>query len=78
MTSPAMQRAVYTIEEEVFSMWFPFVHCWATDVSSMGPPRDYLSCPVVNHKSVAEREREWSDSSRVPVIREAGALALEL
>jgi hypothetical protein len=28
-----MQRAVTTtIEEEVFSVWFPYIHCWATDV----------------------------------------------
>jgi hypothetical protein len=40
--SVAMQCAVNTkIEEEVFSM---------------GPPRDYISSPVVNQKSVVERE----------------------
>jgi hypothetical protein len=29
-------------------------------VFSMDPPRDYVSSPVVNYKSVVEREREWS------------------
>jgi hypothetical protein len=59
-----MQRAVNTaIDEDVFSMWLGYIHCWATDVFSMGPLRDYISSPVVNQKSVAEREREWSESS---------------
>jgi hypothetical protein len=40
----SVQRAVNTtIEEEVFSMWFAYIHCWAKDVYSMGPPRDYVS-----------------------------------
>jgi hypothetical protein len=44
ITSVAMQRAVNTtIEEEVFSMWFAYIHCWTTDVFSMGPSRDYIS-----------------------------------
>jgi hypothetical protein len=63
-----MQRAVNaTIEEEVFSMWFAYVHCWAKDVFSMGPLRDYISSPVVNQRSVVEREREreWGESSAV-------------
>jgi hypothetical protein len=30
--SVAMQRVVNKIEEEVFSMWFAYTHCWATDV----------------------------------------------
>jgi hypothetical protein len=43
-----MHRAVNTtIEEEVFSMWFTYIHCWATDVPSMCPPRGYISSPVV-------------------------------
>jgi hypothetical protein len=59
-----MQRAVNTtIEEEVFSMWFAYIHYWATDVFSMDPPRDYISSPVVNQKSVAERERERGEPS---------------
>jgi hypothetical protein len=54
-----MQRAVNTaIEENVFSVWFAYIHCWATDVFSMGPPRDYVSSPLVNQKSIVERERE--------------------
>jgi hypothetical protein len=31
----------------------------------MDPPRGYISSPVVNQKSVVEREREWSESSAV-------------
>jgi hypothetical protein len=46
-------------------MWFVYIHCWTTDVFSMDPPRDYISSPVVNHKSVIEREREWGESSAV-------------
>jgi hypothetical protein len=46
-----MQRAVNTtIEEDVFFM------C---------PPRDYINSPIVNQKSVVEREREWGESSAV-------------
>jgi hypothetical protein len=51
-----MYRAVNIIEEEVFSVWFAYIHCWATDVFSMGPPRDYISSRVVNQRSVVERE----------------------
>jgi hypothetical protein len=32
LTSVAMQGAVNIIEEEVFSMWFAYINCWATDV----------------------------------------------
>jgi hypothetical protein len=46
-----MQRAVNTtIEEEVFSLWFAYIYCMAMDVFSMGPPRDYISSPVINQK----------------------------
>jgi hypothetical protein len=45
------------------------IHCWATDVFSMGPPRDYISSPVVNQKWVIEGEGEWSESS---VAKEEG------
>jgi hypothetical protein len=52
-----MQRAVYmAIEEAVFAMQFTYIHCWATDVSSVVPPRDYISSPVINQKSVEEQE----------------------
>jgi hypothetical protein len=58
------QRAVNTtIEKEVFSMWFAYIHCWATDVFSMDLLPDYVSSPVVNQKSVVERERDWGESS---------------
>jgi hypothetical protein len=30
----------------VFSMWFAY--CWATDVFSMDPPRDYISGTELN------------------------------
>jgi hypothetical protein len=68
-----MQRAVNTTtEEEVFSKWVAYIHCWATDVLSMGPPRDYISSPVVNQKSVVEPEREWSEFSAVEEEEEFG------
>jgi hypothetical protein len=31
----------------MFSMWFAYIHCEATYVGSMGPPRDYINSPVV-------------------------------
>jgi hypothetical protein len=46
-------------------MWFTYIHCWAMDVFSMGPPRGYISIPVVNQKSVVVREREWGGPSAV-------------
>jgi hypothetical protein len=60
-----MQRAVNTIEEEVFSVWLAYIRCWTTDVFFVGPRRDYISSPVVNQKSVIGQEREWSESSAV-------------
>jgi hypothetical protein len=60
-----MQRVANTTM--VFSVWFTYIHCWATEVFSIGPPRDYISSPVVNQKPVGERERErereWSEYS---------------
>jgi hypothetical protein len=47
----------------MFSMWFAYIHCWAMNVFSMDPSRDYISSPVVNQKSVVEREREWIETS---------------
>jgi hypothetical protein len=53
-----MQRAENsTVEEEVFSMWSTYIHCWATKVFSMGPPQDYISSPVI------EQERELGKPS---------------
>jgi hypothetical protein len=47
-----MQRAVnITIEEEVFSMWFAYIHYGATDVFPTGPPRDYVSGTEPNEVS---------------------------
>jgi hypothetical protein len=43
-------------------------HAFATikeAVLSMDTPQDYISSPVVNQKSVVEREREWGESSAV-------------
>jgi hypothetical protein len=38
ITSVAMQRAVNTtIEEEVFSMWFAYLHCWDSEIWSRVP-----------------------------------------
>jgi hypothetical protein len=46
-----MQRAVNTtIEEEVFSMWFAYINCWAMDAFSMGPHRDYINSSVVQRE----------------------------
>jgi hypothetical protein len=50
-----MQRALNnTTEQEVFSMWFAYIHCWTTDVFFTGPPRIYISSPVINLKSVSQ------------------------
>jgi hypothetical protein len=39
----AMQRAVNTtVEEAVFSMSFAYIHCGATHVFSVDPPRDCI------------------------------------
>jgi hypothetical protein len=44
-----MQRAVNTkIEEEMFSMWSAYIHCYATDAFSMGPPRGYVNSTQQN------------------------------
>jgi hypothetical protein len=52
ITPVAMQRVVNTtIKEAMFSIWLAYIHCWATDVFSVGPPRDYISNPVVNQES---------------------------
>jgi hypothetical protein len=32
---------------------------------SLGPPRDYINSPIVNQKSVVEREGEWGESLAV-------------
>jgi hypothetical protein len=45
-----MQRAVNTIVDEmVFLLWFAYIHCWTTDVFALGPPRDYVSSPVLKY-----------------------------
>jgi hypothetical protein len=59
-----MQRAVNTtIEEDVFSMWFAYIHCWATDVFSMDLPRHYISGTEPSQER--EGERDWGESSAV-------------
>jgi hypothetical protein len=60
-----MQRVVNTrIKEEVFSMWFAYIHCWAKDVFSMDPPRGYVSSPVVNQKTVVEENENGASSQQ--------------
>jgi hypothetical protein len=52
-----MQCAVNTtIEEAVFSMWFVYIHCGATDVFSMDAPGDYIS-GTEPRESIVERMR---------------------
>jgi hypothetical protein len=64
-----MQRAVNTtLEEKMFSVWFAYIICGATDVFSAGPPRDYISDiepDQIRIENEREREREWSESSAV-------------
>jgi hypothetical protein len=44
-----MQRTVNTTtEEEMFSVWFIYIHCWAMDVFSMSPPQGYISSTEPN------------------------------
>jgi hypothetical protein len=44
-----------TIEEEVFSMWLAYIHCWARDVFSM------VSSTEENQVE-RERKQEWRES----------------
>jgi hypothetical protein len=68
ITSVAMQRVVNTtIEEEVFSMWLGYIHCGATDVFSVGPPRDYISGTEPN------KIRIGSDRTRMRMGRVLGS-----
>jgi hypothetical protein len=54
-----MQRAVNTTREKaVFSMWFAYIYCWATDGFFMDPPRQCIRSTLVNQKSVELRMRE--------------------
>jgi hypothetical protein len=43
-------------------MWFAYIHCWATDMFSMGPPQDYITGAELNQIREREQEREWSKS----------------
>jgi hypothetical protein len=53
-----MQSAVNTtLEEEVFSVWFAYIHCWATDVFSMGLLRDYICGIKLNQIRMRMRTR---------------------
>jgi hypothetical protein len=36
-------------------MWLTYIHLWATDVFSRGPPRDYIN--VTEPNQVRQRER---------------------
>jgi hypothetical protein len=54
-----VQRVVNTtIEKEVFSMWFAYIHCWATDAFSMDPRRDCIS-----GTEQIKKVQEWNKSS---------------
>jgi hypothetical protein len=60
-----MQRAANTtIEETVFSMWFAYIHCGATDVFSMDPPQDYTSSPVVELSSSGNQNENGASPRR--------------
>jgi hypothetical protein len=60
-----MQRVVSTtIEEAMFSVWFAYFHCGATDMFSMGPPQDYVSGVETNQIRMRERETENGASPR--------------
>jgi hypothetical protein len=52
-----MQSVVITIEEKIFSTCSAHIHCWARDVFSIGPPRDYINGTELNQITV-ERKRE--------------------
>jgi hypothetical protein len=53
-----MQHAVNAkIEDEVFSMWFAYIHFWAMDMFYMDLPQDYVSNPVVNQNFNRQRRR---------------------
>jgi hypothetical protein len=65
ITSDAMQSAVNTTtEEEVFSMWFAYIHCYAMGVFSMDSPRDYVSNTEQNRIRENENENETGASSQ--------------
>jgi hypothetical protein len=43
-------------------MWFAYIHCWATNMFSMDPPRDYISGTEQNQ--IHENENEDGASPR--------------
>jgi hypothetical protein len=43
-------------------MWFTYMHCWAPDVFSRSPPRDYISVTEPNEEREREKERELRES----------------
>jgi hypothetical protein len=63
-----MQRAVNTtIEEEIFSMCFAYIHCWARDVFCRSASRQCKWYRTESNQKKREREREgeWGESSAV-------------
>jgi hypothetical protein len=46
-------------------MWFAYIHCWATHVFSMGPPRDYISGTEQNKWAPPPRVEVGSNTSNV-------------
>jgi hypothetical protein len=51
-------------------MWFAYIHCWATTVFSMDPPRDYISGTEQNQMSRRKRmERVFSNQGRRVLLK---------
>jgi hypothetical protein len=48
------------MSQEVFSMWFAYIHCWATDMFSMDPPRDYVSSTEQTQNTEKENDNRAS------------------
>jgi hypothetical protein len=64
MTFVNIQRTVDTIEEEVFSLWFAYIHCCSMNMLSMGPYRDYKSGTVrINENGASPRQSMKKDSA---------------
>jgi hypothetical protein len=62
-------------------MWFLYIHCWATDEFSFGPPRDYISSTEPNQirmRSEGVQRRKRTRMERVLVISEMGMIAIAL
>jgi hypothetical protein len=60
-------------------MWFAYIHCLATVVFSMSPPRDYMSGTEPNEikESGESREREREEREREERERERMRTGME-